>query len=206
VGTAQLAAYRLAKRGWRRGIAVDEEPERLTVACNEAQQHRIVCRGGAVLDGEEQALIVTADQIAGGVDPGVEVGAAPQSLAEVAAGALGHVMDEHDGELVTAVDVAQEAQQTGDIGRAVLIQAVQAHQWVQYQQLGFECHQRLVQSALVVLEVKAKAGCGDDVEIEAGQWESSVPTQLRDAVADAWQRVLGEVDDHRARGVDLEVA
>ncbi|MBA7547255.1 hypothetical protein ES705_39663 [subsurface metagenome] len=116
-----------------------------------------------MLDGEAQAFIITADQIAGGVDPGVEVGAAPQRLAEVAAGALGHVVDEHDGDLVTAVDVAQEAQHTGDISRAVLIQAVQAHQGVQYQQLGLECPQRLVQSAPIVLEVKAEAGCGDDV-------------------------------------------
>ncbi len=110
MGTAQLAAYRLAKRGWRSVVAVDEEPERLAVACNETQQHGIGCRGGAVLDGEAQALIVAADQIAGGIDPGVEVGAAPQRLADVAAGALGHVVDEHEGEVVTAVDVAQEAQ------------------------------------------------------------------------------------------------
>jgi hypothetical protein len=57
-----------------------------------------------------------------------------------------------------------------------------------------------------VIEVKAEAGCGDDVEIEVAQCESAVPAQLSDAVADAGQRVLGEVDDHRPRGVDLEVA
>ena len=48
-----------------------------------------------MLDGELQALIIAADQIAGGVDPCVDVGAAAQSLAKVAAGALGHVVDKY---------------------------------------------------------------------------------------------------------------
>jgi len=59
-----------------------------------------------VLDGKAQTSIIAADQIAGGVGPGVEVGATAQRLAEVTAGALGHVVDKHEGELMTAVDVS----------------------------------------------------------------------------------------------------
>ena len=84
-----------------------------------------------MFDGELQALIIAADQIACGVGPGVEIGAASQRLAKVAAGALGHVVDKYEGELVTAVDMSQETEQTGDVGCAVLIEAVQAHQRVQ---------------------------------------------------------------------------
>jgi hypothetical protein len=151
-------------------------------------------------------MIVTAYQITGGVGPCVEVGAATERLAEVTAGTFGHVVDEDEGELVTAVDVSQVSQQARDIAGAVLIQAVQTHQRVQEQQLGFECLQGLLQSAAVALEVQAEAGGGDDVEIEAAQGESSVPAQLIDAVADVGERVLGEVDKHRTGSVDLEAA
>jgi hypothetical protein len=61
----------------------------------------------------------------------MKVGAAAQRLAQVATGAFGHVMDEHEGELVAAVNLAEEAQEAGDVGRAVFIQPVQAHQGVQ---------------------------------------------------------------------------
>ena len=75
---------------------------------------------------------------------------------------------------------------------------------VEKQQFGLERHQCLLQSTAVALEVEAEAGSGDDVEIEVAQCEPSVLTQLSDALADAGQRVLSEVDDHRPRGVDLE--
>ena len=84
-----------------------------------------------MFDGELQALIIAADQIAGGVGPCVEVGTATQPLAEVAAGAFGHVVDKYESELVSAIDMSQEDEQTGDLGSAVLIEAVQSHQGIQ---------------------------------------------------------------------------
>ena len=96
-------------------VVVDEEPQRLAVSSSKAQQQGIGCWGGAVLDGETQAVVGEAYQVACGVQPGVEIGTAPQGLAEVAAGAFGHVMDEYHGHLVAAVDLAQEAQQSRDI-------------------------------------------------------------------------------------------
>ena len=47
-----------------------------------------------MLDGELQTVVGAPHQIAGGVGPGVQVGGAAQGLAEIAAGALGHVVDD----------------------------------------------------------------------------------------------------------------
>jgi len=64
--------------------------------------------------------------------------------------------------------------------------------------------QRLVESMLVALEIKAETGCGDDVEIEALKRKSAVQTQLGDAVTDTRQRVFGQIDEYRSWGMDLE--
>jgi len=69
-----------------------------------------------------------------------------------------------------------------------------------------EFGQRLLQSVPVAIEVKTEAGSGDDVEIEAVKREPSVLTQLGDAVTDTRQRVLGQIDEYRSRGMDLESA
>ena len=69
-----------------------------------------------------------------------------------------------------------------------------------------ECSQGLVQSMLVALEIKAETGCGDDVEIEVLKRESAVLTQLGHAVTYTRQRVLGQIDEYRSRGMDLEAA
>ena len=105
---------------------------------------------------------------------------------------------------MAAVDLAQEAQQSGDVGSTVLVEAVQAHEGVQEQQRGAHLGQRLVQSALVAFGVEAQAGSGDDVQVEARKRDVSVLTQLRDAVADAGQGILGEIHDGRSGGVDRE--
>jgi|TARA_Y100000310_G_scaffold310525_1_gene355860 hypothetical protein len=84
-----------------------------------------------VFDSELQALIVAADQIAGGVGPCVKVRTAAQRLAEVAAGALSHVVDKYESELVTAIDMSEETEQTGDVGCAVLIETMKAYQGIQ---------------------------------------------------------------------------
>ena len=45
----------------------------------------------------------------------MEIGRAAQGLAEIAPGALGHVVDEDQSELMAAVDGAQKAEQRRDV-------------------------------------------------------------------------------------------
>ena len=68
-----------------------------------------------MLDGELQTVVGAAHEIAGGVGPGMEIGRAAQGLAEIAPGALGHVVDEDQSELIAAVDGAQKAEQRRDV-------------------------------------------------------------------------------------------
>jgi hypothetical protein len=159
-----------------------------------------------VLDGETQALIRVADEIACGVGPGVEIGATPEGLAKVAAGAFGHVVDEDDGEVVAAVEFAQEPEETGDIGCAVLIEAMKADEGIEDEELGLEGLEGVVQGDPVALEIEAEAGCGNDVEVEAGERHPPVLTELGDAVTELGKGVLGEVDHGGSGGVDLEAA
>ena len=82
----------------------------------EAQQDGVGRGGRAMLDGEQQAPVAAARQIAGGVGPGVQVRGAAQGLAEVAPRALGEVMDQDESHLMAAIELAQNARQSGDVG------------------------------------------------------------------------------------------
>lgn len=75
---------------------------------------------------------------------------------------------------------------------------------IQNQEPGLEGLEGGIQSVPVTLEVEAEGGCGDDVEIEAGEGEAPVLAELGDAVAELGQGVLGEIDHGGPRGVDLE--
>ena len=108
---AERGAHGLGERRRHSGGPVDDQRERLVSAAREAQQEGFGSGSGAVFDGEEQTVVGAAQQIAGGIGPGMQVGRAAQGLAEIAARALGHVVDEDQSELMTAVDGAQKAEQ-----------------------------------------------------------------------------------------------
>ena len=114
-GAGQGGAHRLGERGRRSGGTVDEQREGLVGAAREAQQERVGSGSGAVLDGELQAVVGAAHQIAGGIGPGVQIGGAAQGLAEIAAGALGQVVDEDQSHLMAAIEGAQKAKQRGEV-------------------------------------------------------------------------------------------
>ena len=145
-----------------------------------------------------------ADEVASGIDPCVQVGAAAKRLTEIASSALGHMVNDEDGDVVTAVEFAKKAEQAGDICGTVLIQAMQTYERVEHEQLGPERGDRGVERASVALDVEAQTRCGDDVQVEAAQRDASVLTDLSDAVAYTWQSVFGEIDERRARAQHLE--
>ena len=105
-GLAQSGAHRLGERRWCGGVVVETQGERLVAAAVQAQQHGLGRGGGAMLDGEQQAPVAAARQIAGGIGPGVQVRGAAQRLAEVALRAFGEVMDEDESHLMATVELA----------------------------------------------------------------------------------------------------
>ena len=84
-GAAQFGSYGLGDR-LRLGVeAIGSEPAGLAIATGEAKQQGLGSGSGAVVNGEAQALIGSADQVTCGVVPGVEIGATSEGLAEVTA-------------------------------------------------------------------------------------------------------------------------
>jgi hypothetical protein len=156
--------------GRRSGVvALDLEAEWLALGVSEGQQEGVGRRCLAVFDGQAQTLVGASDEVAGGVGPGVEVGAAAERLAGVPARALGHVMDDDEGEVMAAVELAEEAEEAGDIGRAVLVEAVKPDQGIEKQEPGPEIREGLVEGALVVEAVEAETRSRDDVKVEGAE-------------------------------------
>jgi hypothetical protein len=114
---------------------------------------RFGCRGGAVLGLEEEALVVMA-QIQGAVGPGVEVAGAAQGLPGIGGGVLSHVMDDDDGEVVSALELAQEGEELGDLAGVIFVSAVQSHEGVEEQESGSEAFDGFGETLLVALEVE----------------------------------------------------
>lgn len=135
----------------------------------------------------------------------MEVGAAAECLAGVPASALGHVMDDDEGEVVAAVEFAEEAEEAGDVGGAVLVEAVKADQGIEEQEAGLEGREGLVEGTLVVEAVEAETRSRDDVKVEGAEGEPPVSAQVSYTVPNAREGILGEIDDGGARAHDLEV-
>jgi hypothetical protein len=115
-------------------------------------------------------------------------------------------VDEGDCEVVATVELTEEAEEAGDIGGGVFIEAVKSDEGIEDQEPGLEGSEGVIEGDLIALEVEAETGSGDDVEVEAGEGEAAVVGELVDAVAELGEGVLGEIDDGGSRGIHLEVA
>ena len=120
---------------------------------------------GAMLDGHE-GLPVPAAQVEVTVSPGVQLTAAPQGLSRPRSAALASVVDEHDGGLEAALQIAQEAEDRGDVCDGVLVHAVQADQRVEDHEAWSDALHGLLQTATVVEMVEAEGGHVDDGDVE----------------------------------------
>ncbi len=135
-------------------------------------------RGGTVLGGEQELLAVTA-QGEGGIDPGEEVSGAAQALAAGGAAVLAGVVDDHDGEVVGALQLAQVAEDGGDVAGLVLVDAVESHEGVEQEQARGMAADGLVEAALVAGQIEPHAGRGDDADGEGGEVEAAVAAEAR---------------------------
>ena len=91
-----------------------------------------------------------------GITPSVQLTASPQRLARPRGAALARVVDEQHGSFEAALDVAQEAEDGGDVGDGVLVDAVQSDQGVEDQEARCDALHGLLQTAPVVGIVEAQ--------------------------------------------------
>lgn len=161
--------------------------------------------GGAVLDGQDE-VVTEAAQVEVGVAPGVEVGGAAEG--ETGLGTLGAtlpcVVHNGDGDVVATLEVAQIAQQSGDVLCAVLVDAVEADKGIQQQQARAEQVEGTSETMLVAVEVEAEGARGDDLDGETVEVKTAVVTQGQEACLEDGRCVLGEVDQDGARRQDGE--
>ncbi len=75
-------------------------------------------------------------------------------------------MDEHDGEMVLALKLAQIAEKRGDFLRGVLVDAMQPDKRIQKQQNGLELGHGFGEPLLVGRGIDPQDGGGDDLNIE----------------------------------------
>ena len=87
-------------------------------------------------------------------------------LAGARGGTLAGVVHEHDGGVELSLQVAQEAEDGGDLGDGVLVDAMQAHQGVEDEQARGEALDGVVQALAVTVMVEAQCGDVDDGDVE----------------------------------------
>jgi hypothetical protein len=135
-----------------------------------------------------------------GIAPGVELGGTAKRLAGAhGAGALPGVMDEDDGEAMAALQVAQVGEQRGDLAADILVDAVQAHERVEYEHPGLQPGDGLIEFGLIGFEIEPQAGRGDDLDVEVGQFDRGGGADAVEPTTDDVQGVLGGVEQHAPR-------
>jgi hypothetical protein len=147
--------------------------------------------GGALLDGEGEQLSGTAE-VEVGVTPGVKLGGAAEGLTGSCLGsALAGMVDEDDGELEAALELAEVGKKRGDLARDVLVDAMEADEGVEDEEARPEGGHRLSETLPVELEIKAEAGSCNDVDVEVGQVDARGAGDAVKPSADGVQGVLG---------------
>ena len=203
-GVLKDLAHGLGEGGWGGVVALDPEAQWLVTGVGEGEEQGVGRRCCAVLHGQAQALIGASDEVTGRVGPGVEIGAAAERLAGVPARALGHVVDDDEGEVVAAVELAEEAEEAGDVGSAVFVEAVKPDEGIEEQESGLKGREGLIEGMLVIGTVETKTRRRDDLDVEGADAEPPVAAQVRHAVPNPGEGVLGEVDEGGAGAHDFE--
>jgi len=113
--------------------------------------------GGAMLGGQDDAVVAIAAEIEVGIAPGVELRRSAQGLAGASgSGALSGVVDECHGCGVLTLEVAQKGEQGCDIAADILVDAMQAHERIEDQELRLEGGDGFVETGAVGLEIQRR--------------------------------------------------
>ena len=136
-----------------------------------------------MLDGHED-LALPAAQVQIAVPPGVQFGRSSERLARPRGAALSGMVDEYHGGLEAALQVSQEAEDGGDFGDGVLVDAVQAHQGVEDDEAGRDALHGLAEALAVGAVVEAEDRNVDDGDVE-GLERGPVRGRYRTAASDA---------------------
>lgn len=187
-------------RSWRRsrrrrvGGGGDAQCERVSVLVK-LEGERGDGRSGAVLDGEGQAVLGAAE-IEVAVAPCVKLGRAAECLSGAGGSGFAGVVDKNDGGTQAALELAQEVEERGDLGRSILVDAMETDERIEHEEPGAQGIDGLAQAIAVGRSVEAEHGDGDDVDIERIERDAGSRGDTGEALADHGERVLGSEEEH----------
>ena len=182
------AAFRLE-------ISLDGLQGKSVIALREFERHSGPGGGGAMLDGQDDPIIVVAAKVEVGITPGVEFGRSTQGLAGAdGAGSLPGMMYDRHGDAMTALRLTQEGEQRCDIAADIFIDAVQAHEGIEDEQPWLQPGNGLVETRAVGGEIEPQAGGGDHLDVERGKADSSSGADALETAADDMERVFGGIE------------
>jgi hypothetical protein len=138
----------------------------------------------------------------------VDVAGAAQRLAVLAARGdlLAEVVHQHQSELIATLDLAEVAEQRGDLAGVVLVAAVQPDEGVEDQEPWAMRFDGLAQPREVALLVEPQRRRVDEPELEVGELQPARRSDGGDPLAEVRQRIFGAVEEHRAAVGDREAA
>jgi hypothetical protein len=165
----------------------------------------VYARGCSVFEREHEASVV-AEEVGVRVAEGVEVGGSAERLARLRAALLADVVDEDDGDAVGALELAEIGEEAGHFLSVVLVQGMEAHEWVEEEQAGVERLDRRREPSTLERVVEAERRDGEEMQVEASERDSTVATDPVDAIADLLEGVLGQVDKRGTRLLGREAA
>jgi hypothetical protein len=174
----------------------------------EVDLDRFGCGSIAMLGAEEHAIatIALGAEVEPRVDPGMEVTGSAQGLSGASRSILAHVMDDDDGEVVSALDLSQEREEFGDIAGKILIFSMKAHQGIEQEQSRPDLLYRVIEAHAIALEIESESRGGDDVDGKLGEVEATVAAESIETLSDEGGMIFGEIDEHGARIMDLEAS
>ena len=155
--------------------------------------------GGAMLDGQDDAIVAVAAEIEVGIAPGVELRRSAQGLTGAdGARTLSGMVDDRDGDGVATLQFTQEGEQWRDIAADILIDAMQTHERIEDEQPRLQPGDGLIETCAVGLEIEAQAGRGDHLDVELGETDAGGGTDAFEAAADDVEGVFGGIEQDAA--------
>lgn len=154
---------------------------------------------GAVFGGEDEILAATAE-VEVGVAPGVEVGAAAEGLAGVVCGGFSGVVDEENGGLEGAGEVAEGGEDGGDLGGVIFVGALEADVGIEDEKARTAGGKGDAQALDVLGAIDAQRRLDDEAEVEVAEGGAAGLAKIFKALAHLEGRVLGGVDEGGAAG------
>ena len=115
--------------------------------------------------GVKEQLIGLASEVEVGIAPTVEFTGTAQGLSGTqAVGLLFGMVNHQHGQLETALELTQAAEEGGDLGGFIFFDLVQSDQGIQDQQSRFEGLERQDQTLAIPSPIQAERGGGDNLQ------------------------------------------